>query len=167
MYKHLACVYLNCKFNEFACLSENVVTCELAEFGVTYKRVHSVRYIWVVLWLLCCANQSPCIAYVIAINCCFVACSSFWEAIITLFQLFTLDQWYTIYNDIIRVIHPVFACTYFILWVLVGAFVFRNLLIGIMGGCIKLSCIMCIARAMSAWQVTGNLILLLTRKNGN
>ncbi len=55
------------------------------------------------------------------------------DATITLFQIFTLDQWYVIYNDLIKVIHPVFACTYILLWVWIGAFLFRNLFVGIMG----------------------------------
>ncbi len=55
------------------------------------------------------------------------------DATITLFQLFTLDQWYRIYNDLIKVIHPAFACTYILLWVWIGAFLFRNLFVGIMG----------------------------------
>ena len=61
--------------------------------------------------------------------------SSLPNALITLFQLFTLDQWYKIYNDIIRVQNKVFTCTYILLWVWVGAFVFRNLFVGIMGKC--------------------------------
>ncbi|XP_064390889.1 cation channel sperm-associated protein 2-like [Halichondria panicea] len=58
--------------------------------------------------------------------------SSLVDATITLFQLFTLDQWYRIYNDLIKVIHPAFACTYILLWVWIGAFLFRNLFVGIM-----------------------------------
>lgn len=55
------------------------------------------------------------------------------NALITLFQLFTLDQWYNIYTDITSVSSKAFTCTYILLWVWVGAFVFRNLFVGIMG----------------------------------
>ena len=55
------------------------------------------------------------------------------NALITLFQLFTLDQWYNIYTDITNVSSKAFTCTYILLWVWVGAFVFRNLFVGIMG----------------------------------
>ena len=60
-------------------------------------------------------------------------CSSLPNALITLFQLFTLDQWYKIYNDLIKVSSMAFTCTYIILWVWIGSFVFRNLFVGIMG----------------------------------
>ena len=52
---------------------------------------------------------------------------------ITLFQLFTLDQWYKIYNDLTKVSNVAFTCTYILLWVWIGSFVFRNLFVGIMG----------------------------------
>ena len=52
---------------------------------------------------------------------------------ITLFQLFTLDQWYKIYNDLIKVSSVAFTCVYILLWVWIGSFVFRNLFVGIMG----------------------------------
>ena len=52
---------------------------------------------------------------------------------ITLFQLFTLDQWYKIYNDLIKVSNVTFTCIYILMWVWVGSFVFRNLFVGIMG----------------------------------
>ncbi len=59
--------------------------------------------------------------------------SSLLNAMITLFQLFTLDQWYKIYNDLTKVSNVAFTCTYILLWVWIGAFVFRNLFVGIMG----------------------------------
>ena len=52
---------------------------------------------------------------------------------ITLFQLFTLDQWYKIYNDLTKVSSVAFTCIYILLWVWIGSFVFRNLFVGIMG----------------------------------
>ena len=60
-------------------------------------------------------------------------CSSLLNAMITLFQLFTLDQWYKIYNDLTKVSSVAFTCTYILLWVWIGSFVFRNLFVGIMG----------------------------------
>ena len=59
--------------------------------------------------------------------------SSLPNAMITLFQLFTLDQWYKVYNDLVKVVGPAFTCTYILLWVWIGSFVFRNLFVGIMG----------------------------------
>ena len=59
--------------------------------------------------------------------------SSLPNAMITLFQLFTLDQWYKIYNDLIKVSNVTFTCIYILMWVWVGSFVFRNLFVGIMG----------------------------------
>ena len=80
--------------------------------------------------------------FCVSVLCVYVYClyevsllSSLPNALITLFQLFTLDQWYKIYNDIIKVQNKVFTCTYILLWVWVGAFVFRNLFVGIMGKC--------------------------------
>ena len=59
--------------------------------------------------------------------------SSLPNALITLFQLFTLDQWYKIYNDLTKVSNKAFTCIYILLWVWVGAFIFRNLFVGVMG----------------------------------
>lgn len=79
--------------------------------------------------------------------------SSLLAVVITLFQLFTLDQWYNIYNDLIKVIHPFFAATYMLLWVWIGSFVFRNLFVGIMGMfvCTTVSCVHLIVIDFSCW----------------
>jgi len=52
----------------------------------------------------------------------------------TLFQLLTLDQWFNIAKDITRVesIHPIVVIMFFIIWVALGAFIFRNIFIGVM-----------------------------------
>eukprot|EP00002_Diphylleia_rotans_P013835 TRINITY_DN2693_c0_g2_i3.p1 TRINITY_DN2693_c0_g2~~TRINITY_DN2693_c0_g2_i3.p1 ORF type:complete len:421 (+),score=83.24 TRINITY_DN2693_c0_g2_i3:50-1312(+) len=54
------------------------------------------------------------------------------DAIITLFHLLTLDQWFYIHNDVKRVSSPVLTTFFFISWVFIGAFVFRNIFIGVM-----------------------------------
>ncbi|CAK9299101.1 unnamed protein product [Gordionus sp. m RMFG-2023] len=50
----------------------------------------------------------------------------------TLFRIFTLDGWHDLLEDVLIIKDPVLACTYFILWIIIGAFIFRNLYIGIM-----------------------------------
>ena len=55
------------------------------------------------------------------------------DALIALFQLFTLDHWYEIYNNLSAVAGATFTCAYILLWLWVGSFVFRNLFVGIMG----------------------------------
>ena len=52
---------------------------------------------------------------------------------VTLFQLFTLDQWYNIYLDVSKVMNPVAVLFYILVWIAIGSFVFRSLIIGIMG----------------------------------
>ncbi|XP_046839003.1 cation channel sperm-associated protein 2-like [Xenia sp. Carnegie-2017] len=54
------------------------------------------------------------------------------DAFITLFQLFTLDHWYEILNDMVKAVNPNVAKIYVLLWICVGAFVFRNIFAGIM-----------------------------------
>jgi cation channel sperm-associated protein 2 len=54
------------------------------------------------------------------------------EAFLTLFQLLTLDQWYAMQDDISRVINPAIVAIYFLFWVWLGAFIFRNIFIGVM-----------------------------------
>ena len=62
-----------------------------------------------------------------------VSPSSLPRALLTLFQLFTLDQWVDIHSDLVAVSNRAFTSTYILLWVWVGAFLFRNLFVGIMG----------------------------------
>lgn len=52
---------------------------------------------------------------------------------LTLFQLFTLDAWYTIYQDVTKISDPVVTLFYILIWIGIGSFVFRNLFVGIMG----------------------------------
>ena len=60
--------------------------------------------------------------------------SSLHNAILTLFQLFTLDQWYRVYRAAASVIEPdmqVPLIIYIILWIWLGAFIFKNIIVGI------------------------------------
>lgn len=50
----------------------------------------------------------------------------------TLFQLLTLDNWYQIQREIGTVVDPIVTSIYFIFWVWIGAFIFRNIFIGVM-----------------------------------
>jgi len=52
----------------------------------------------------------------------------------TLFQLLTLDQWYNIAKEIssIPTINSLVTICYFVVWVALGAFIFRNIFIGVM-----------------------------------
>jgi cation channel sperm-associated protein 2 len=50
----------------------------------------------------------------------------------TLFQLLTLDNWYQIQREIGTVVNPAITSIYFIFWVWIGAFIFRNIFIGVM-----------------------------------
>ena len=60
-------------------------------------------------------------------------CRSIFTALITLFQLFTLDHWLEVFNDATAVSNYVFAFFYIIFWILIGSFIFRNIFVGIMG----------------------------------
>lgn len=60
-------------------------------------------------------------------------CSTLGNALVTLFQLFTLDHWYDILRDLIKVVDPITVEIYIILWICIGAFIFRNIFAGIMG----------------------------------
>ena len=62
-----------------------------------------------------------------------ISFSTLKNAFITLFQLFTLDHWYEILNDMVKAVNPVVAKIYVLLWICIGAFVFRNIFAGIMG----------------------------------
>jgi cation channel sperm-associated protein 2 len=54
------------------------------------------------------------------------------DAMIILFQLFTLDQWLNIYVKLSSIAGPVLTTFYILLWIWIGSFVFRNLFVGIM-----------------------------------
>jgi cation channel sperm-associated protein 2 len=51
----------------------------------------------------------------------------------SLFQLMTLDAWDPINKDLYRVVDPVWSQLYIISWVWLGAFIFRNIFVGVMG----------------------------------
>ena len=60
--------------------------------------------------------------------------SSLHDAILTLYQLFTLDQWYRVYRAAASVISTdmqVVLLIYIILWIWLGAFIFKNIIVGI------------------------------------
>ena len=54
------------------------------------------------------------------------------NALVTLFQLFTLDHWLDIYKDVTMISNSWFSGLYIILWIFIGSFVFRNIFVGIM-----------------------------------
>ncbi|CAD5110640.1 DgyrCDS24 [Dimorphilus gyrociliatus] len=64
------------------------------------------------------------------------AFSSMLNALLTLWQIFTLDQWLKIYNDIQKVTVEKTTnwlwSAYIIFWILIGSFVFQNIFAGIM-----------------------------------
>lgn len=55
-------------------------------------------------------------------------------AVRTLFQLLTLDQWYNIAKEIssVGVVNNIITISFFVVWVALGAFIFRNIFIGVM-----------------------------------
>ena len=55
------------------------------------------------------------------------------NALISVFQILTFDHWYAILTDIAKVCGYYAAVPYFITWIWLGAFVFRNVFIGVMG----------------------------------
>ncbi|XP_065828370.1 cation channel sperm-associated protein 2-like [Oscarella lobularis] len=54
------------------------------------------------------------------------------QALGTLFQLITLDHWIDIYYDVIKVANPTLTAFFIIMWVWIGAFLFRNIFVGIL-----------------------------------
>lgn len=58
--------------------------------------------------------------------------SSFSTALITLFQLFTLDHWLEIYRNVSKKAGYWYAATFVLIWVLLASFLFKNVVIGIM-----------------------------------
>jgi hypothetical protein len=59
--------------------------------------------------------------------------SNLGQAFITLFQLLTLDHWFGIQEDMQRAVRPWIVIIFFICWVWIGSFVFRNAFVGVMG----------------------------------
>ena len=60
-------------------------------------------------------------------------CSDLVKSILTLFRLFTLDHWFEILNDLGKTSNNFFSKAYIVLWICVGAFIFKNVFTGIMG----------------------------------
>ncbi|KAJ3085986.1 Cation channel sperm-associated protein 2 [Quaeritorhiza haematococci] len=54
------------------------------------------------------------------------------NSMMTLFQLLTLDQWDGMNRDISKVADPVVSNVFIISWVWLGAFIFRNVFVGVM-----------------------------------
>ncbi|XP_072166892.1 cation channel sperm-associated protein 2-like isoform X1 [Diadema setosum] len=54
------------------------------------------------------------------------------NAMITLFQLFTLDQWYKVLKEMWSVMGTVAPTCYVMLWICIGSFIFKNIFVGIM-----------------------------------
>eukprot|EP00948_MAST-09A_sp_MAST-9A-sp1_P000879 g879.t1 len=50
----------------------------------------------------------------------------------SLFQLLTLDQWYAIAHEVRSESSEFATLTFFIIWVMLGAFIFRNIFVGVM-----------------------------------
>ncbi|ODM97959.1 Cation channel sperm-associated protein 2 [Orchesella cincta] len=61
-----------------------------------------------------------------------LAFSNLHNAFVTLFQIFTLDQWYDVIEDTAIVMGYPLACTYILIWILLGSFIFRNIFVGVM-----------------------------------
>lgn len=51
----------------------------------------------------------------------------------TLFQIMTLDSWSKINAEFLRYNNPFLTNFYAISWIIVGSFVFKNLVVSIMG----------------------------------
>jgi hypothetical protein len=45
----------------------------------------------------------------------------------------TLDAWFRIQNDISRVVSPALVILFHISWIWIGAFIFKNIFVGVMG----------------------------------
>eukprot|EP00741_Cyanophora_paradoxa_P018144 tig00021038_g17518.t1 len=58
--------------------------------------------------------------------------SDFGAAMLTLFQMLTLDQWYKMCMEISKYTVAPITIVYFMTWVWIGAFIFRNIFIGVM-----------------------------------
>ncbi|ORX83476.1 hypothetical protein BCR32DRAFT_266947 [Anaeromyces robustus] len=54
------------------------------------------------------------------------------ESFKTLFQLLTFDQWNDMVNEISTIANPVVTTAYIIIWTCLGAFIFRNVFVGVM-----------------------------------
>jgi len=59
--------------------------------------------------------------------------SSIGESFKTLFQLLTFDQWNDMVKEISTIANPIVTTAYIIIWTCLGAFIFRNVFVGVMG----------------------------------
>jgi cation channel sperm-associated protein 2 len=50
-----------------------------------------------------------------------------------LFQVLTLDSWEDFVNDAKTRMDPFFVYVYILMWVWIGAFIFKNVFVGVMG----------------------------------
>ncbi|ORY61817.1 hypothetical protein LY90DRAFT_505530 [Neocallimastix californiae] len=58
--------------------------------------------------------------------------SSLGESFKTLFQLLTFDQWNDMVKEISTISNPAVTTTYILIWTCLGAFIFRNVFVGVM-----------------------------------
>uniref|UniRef100_A0A8B9PIG4 Cation channel sperm associated 2 n=1 Tax=Apteryx owenii TaxID=8824 RepID=A0A8B9PIG4_APTOW len=60
---------------------------------------------------------------------------SFSNAVVTVFILFTMDHWYDLLQDTWKIpnMNKFISGTYIILWLLIGSFLFKNIIVAIMG----------------------------------
>ncbi|XP_068814937.1 cation channel sperm-associated protein 2 [Struthio camelus] len=60
--------------------------------------------------------------------------SSFSNAVVTVFILFTMDHWYDLLQDTWKIpnMNKFISGTYIILWLLIGSFLFKNIIVAIM-----------------------------------
>eukprot|EP00835_Amoeboradix_gromovi_P004106 NODE_302_length_11399_cov_0.339115.p2 type:complete len:500 gc:universal NODE_302_length_11399_cov_0.339115:1582-3081(+) len=58
--------------------------------------------------------------------------SSLGSCIALLFQLMTLDNWTDSYLELIEIVNPFIVTVFFVLWICLGAFVFKNVFIGVL-----------------------------------
>jgi hypothetical protein len=55
-------------------------------------------------------------------------------AMVTLFQLFTLDKWYNLLGSLSAGMGSgVIPVIFVLIWILLGSFIFRNIFVGVMG----------------------------------
>ena len=73
------------------------------------------------------------------------------QAVISLFQLLTLDQWYSIEADVRLVVSPIVSVAFFVTWVWVGAFIFRNIFVGVMG---RIKILIQFSIMFSSWETS-------------
>eukprot|EP00834_Sanchytrium_tribonematis_P002930 NODE_101_length_19951_cov_0.932501.p7 type:complete len:363 gc:universal NODE_101_length_19951_cov_0.932501:5202-6290(+) len=58
--------------------------------------------------------------------------NSLGTSIALLYQIMTLDNWTDSYFDLIEVLDPLIVSAYFVLWICLGAFIFKNVFVGVL-----------------------------------